>query len=487
MTIQKMIIHALNQQPDKIALSTENLDIKYHQLKKYINSFIYHFDKVSNKFVIVIMGKRINYALSLIGLLFSRLIFVPCSSDDDINITLKKIQEINAKSVLIDKFISKELMHNINKLNLDITYIEDILSLEVKSANPKEYLEEDPVYVYFTSGTTGTPKAILGKNQSLAHYVEWEINKFEINFQDKFAQITNVAFDPYLRDILVPICSGAQIYFPNDNFLLSINSFLKWLNSNNISIIHCTPIILNIIVKYIKDYHTLNSLKWIFLAGERPIISDITTCLSNSQNINFVNLYGPTESTMANMYYIIQRNIDYDEIPVGEPISDVKVLLKNKNGGDCKDNEIGEIYFESNYLSYGYLNYDNKSFIKTNLYKTGDLAIKTDKGYVLKGRNDNCIKIYGIKVNISEIEKTIEKIFPIQKSVILFYDSNLYAFILSDFQISYKKIVSELSKYFNKTIIPKFYINIDKWPVTKNGKIDYKKLEERINNHNKVK
>ena len=104
------------------------------------------------------------------------------------------------------------------------------------------YCQEDDIYIYFTSGTTGVPRAILGRNRSLLHFIHWEIRTFAVDKTWRFTQLTTPVFDAFLRDTLVPLCSGAAICIPgNKDIMLEPGKLTRWVQQSHIYLIHCVP------------------------------------------------------------------------------------------------------------------------------------------------------------------------------------------------------------------------------------------------------
>jgi non-ribosomal peptide synthetase component F len=122
------------------------------------------------------------------------------------------------------------IIEAIKKQNIEIIYIEDLLQKYLPTNIFPITNENDAIYIYFTSGSTGKPKAVLGRNQSLLHFIEWEKKEFNVSEGDIFAQMTSPVFDPYLRDIFTPLCSGAKIYLANRNVILVPRLFGNFLH-----------------------------------------------------------------------------------------------------------------------------------------------------------------------------------------------------------------------------------------------------------------
>ena len=127
-------------------------------------------------------------------------------------------------------------------------------------------------------------------------------------------------------------------------------------------------------------------------------------------------------------------------------------------------------------------NQSNKSFIKTNYsnevaYKTGDVAKFKENGELIYiGRNDNQIKIRGLRIELSEIENKILKLEKIQKCAVIYKKDNKNSYIIAFFtalkELDISDIRKELSRVLPTYMIPKYIIQIDEMPITANGKIN---------------
>ena len=206
----------------------------------------------------------------------------------------------------------------------------------------------------------------------------------------------------------------------------------------------------------------------------------------------FINVYGPTEITCNCTYHIIDRNRDYaDKIPIGIPFPNERIyLLNNENKLITVPNETGEICVGGTCLGLGYFNnkeQTEKAFIQnpTNekyidlIYRTGDLGYYNEhKELMFSGRKDFQIKYQGHRIELEEIDKALMNVENVIRSCTIFEEekSKLYGFYIGD--IDSKELHHKLKEILPIYMIPTKLIKMNEFPMTKNGKIDRKKLME---------
>ena len=125
---------------------------------------------------------------------------------------------------------------------------------------------DDPAYIFFTSGSSGTPKGVLGVHKGLSHFLAWQSRTFAVGSADRCAQLTNISFDVVLRDILMPLWSGATLCLPPAE--LPPERVLSWLGSEEITVVHAVPSSAHAWLAQAPPELSLPSLRWVFSAGE---------------------------------------------------------------------------------------------------------------------------------------------------------------------------------------------------------------------------
>ncbi|WP_143329023.1 non-ribosomal peptide synthetase, partial [Clostridium puniceum] len=127
---------------------------------------------------------------------------------------------------------------------------------------------------------------------------------------------------------------------------------------------------------------------------------------------------------------------------------------------------------------------DNPFELETKMYKTGDLARWLPDGNIeYLGRIDNQIKIRGFRIELGEIESQLSKVRGIKEAVVVSRNDDngekyLCAYITAEEELTITSVKEELSKKLPAYMMPGYIIQIDKLPLTSNGKIDRKALPE---------
>lgn len=450
----------------------------------------------------LMINNKIEYILSLIAVMKARCVFVPLDStyaDDRIE-NMLRIADV--KYVLTDSSNIRRL-EGITKASEDINYLlveeleKSAIGIHQEQSLP-EYSPEDKIYIYFTSGSTGLPNAVLGKNKSLLHFIQWEINEFHFNQVDKMSQFTISTNDAFLRDLFVPLLSGATLCIPPDNtVLLDHSKIVKWINESQLTVIHCTPSLFRVINAEQINAECYKTLNFIFMVGERIPMNILDQWFGLfGKRIHIINLYGSTETSLAKMYYDIKpEDTNRYGIPIGKPIEGAKAIILSENMQVCKPNEIGEIYIRTPYLTYGYYNNPSltaEKYIKNPfgtqendfIYKTGDygkILLNGDIEFI--GRTDRQIKIRGNRIELDEIEVIINRIEGIRSCAVKFFEGEsmgegaIAAYIVASHRFNEKELRAVLDKKLDRNMMPRYIIQIKEMPLSSSGKIDYKRLK----------
>lgn len=363
--------------------------------------------------------------------------------------------------------------------------------------------EDSPLYIYFTSGTTGVPKGIIGRNIGLYHFVCWEIRQFEIDENSVFSQFTPVCHDPFLRDIFTPLAAGACIAIPERREqLLDGNCLKQFVEEESISVIHATPSLFRLLLQ--SDSLTSGdfpALKYILLAGERlegRLLSGWYDLYG--ERVGIVNLYGPTETTLAKLFYCVKpSDADRAAIPIGKPMKGAQVLLLDEHMQLCVAGQEGHIYIRTPYGSLGYCNDEKQNeerFIpnpfgdgneEDKLFKTGDIGrILPDGNMEYIGRKDRQIKIRGFRVELNAVETALGSCPGITGCAVKAFSSEegslcIIGYYTGDREYEQGELSAHIGRLLPEYMCPSGFVRLEALPLTRNNKVDYDALEEPEN------
>ncbi|MBA0052853.1 non-ribosomal peptide synthetase [Streptomyces sp. AJS327] len=214
-------------------------------------------------------------------------------------------------------------------------------------------------YVFFTSGTTARPKAVLGRWSGLAHFVHWQRERFTIGPGDRIAQLTGVSFDVVLRELFTPLIAGATLCVPPVDVATRAGGVTGWLRRERITVLHAVP---SLAARWLSTAEpppaaatpaptaptTLGSTdvapRLTFFAGEPLTDTLVWRWRQRTGGGRVVNLYGPTETTLAKFWREVTEPVPGVQ-PVGRPLPGTEVRLVD-----------GEVWIRTPHRSHGYLN-----------------------------------------------------------------------------------------------------------------------------------
>jgi len=216
---------------------------------------------------------------------------------------------------------------------------------------------EAPCSIYFTSGSTGRPKAILGRLKGIDHYMRWEIGAVEAGPGTRVSQLASPAFDGFLKDAFVPLCSGGVVCAPESrDLILNATQLADWLDIEQIEVLHCVPSVFRALLNAELNNRYFAALRYVVLAGEALYPADVKRWLDIfGERIKLLNVYGPTETTVLKVAYEVKpEDVERPSIPIGKPLKGSAVVLINSRGQLCRGEAVGEIHIRSPYRSHGY-------------------------------------------------------------------------------------------------------------------------------------
>ena len=514
-----------------IAIVEEGQQLSYGDLNKESNQLAHMLVDLgikTNATVGVLLPSGAPLVSSLMACLKTGTTYVPLSTDfskskliqvmNDTNMTtlITNEEELNALTEIIN--VSFETIIQYGTSSEELPGTSDLIELQKTSCKVFKKVKESytatahqleaystenisidyPItnssYIFYTSGTTGKSKAIVGNQQSISQYINWHAKTFNITPASRFGQIAAVTFDASLKDILTALISGATLCIPSVKTKENMLMLSNWLAKENVNILQTVPSIFRLITDALNQQKIeLDTVEEVVLAGEKLYGSDVLAWRSiNGYKARLSNLYGLTETTvLKSCYHIPVGDLEAGAVlPVGKAIDDAMIAVINDSGLSMWG-ELGEVYIKSPYITKGYLDTElSKNLIVQNplvtdredlVCRTGDIGRYDSEGNLeLLGRIDDQIKLHGVRVDLDGIRGALLSVDGITQVELLLHEDNDHQGSLlcyySGTEINKAELRGILAEQLDRAYIPDFFIYQDEFPLTLNGKVDKRAL-----------
>lgn len=406
---------------------------------------------------------------------------------------------LERKKYMIDNSNSKYIISNLNCDFSNLILIDDISKMNLNQTFNEININSDSnMYLLYTSGTTGNPKAVTITHKNFHNYLIGMSREIDYNSKKSVLSIASISFDVFGYELWVTILNGLTLILATSD---EINDFIK-LNDlileHHINILYGTPSKILSLMSTNNCKDSFKLLTDIGIGGEvltQSFLSDLNLITS----ANIYNMYGPTETTVGCCCKKLSKTSKV--ITIGKPLANVKFYVLDKNLNICPPGVKGELYISGDGVSKGYFGKDDltkKAFLPNPfnpsliMYKSGDIVSWTKQGeLIFYGRADSQIKIRGYRIELSEIEAVLSNHRFIKSCAVINYSYNdrefLCAYYTSDFTIQNYELKSYLAKKLPYYMIPSYFIPLQTLPLNVNGKIDRKSLPSPFKNFKDTK
>ncbi|NQZ07284.1 MAG: amino acid adenylation domain-containing protein [Algicola sp.] len=352
---------------------------------------------------------------------------------------------------------------------------------------------ESIAYIMFTSGTTGEPKTVPIRHDSVANHIDDAITRYSLNSNDRILQFASLGFDISVEEIWGSLCSGATLVI-YDRSDLALDSFENVIAQQKITTLDLPTAYWHTWVGAQLSIDKLTSLQKIIVGGEAARPQALRKWREQLPNVQWFNSYGPTEATIVATVWQAPEHGDIpDFIPIGSPIQNVICLVLDGKQRLAPGGVTGELCIGGAGLTPGYFKrvdldheaFFNKSFNgKTyRLYRTGDRVHWDVDGQLLfDGRRDNQVKLRGYRIELSAVENELCQCQGVKQAHVAIQqpDSHpvlvAYVAVDSESKITTQQILDELRQRVPGYMVPSALAIMDKLPLSRNGKIDTTQL-----------
>lgn len=338
-------------------------------------------------------------------------------------------------------------------------------------------------YVLYTSGSTGRPKGVAIEHRSLCNLVAGQIEFLGLTRDARVLQVSSFSFDASISEIFMALCSGAALHFAPPGDLLVGDALAGMIERDAITHITLTPTVLDTL----GQHSTLESLKTLIVAGEAVSGASARRWAKGRR---LINAYGPTEvAVCATMYDCIEDRETAP--PIGRALPNVSVHVLDPSGRRVAEGETGEIFIGGAGVARGYLarpDLTAERFVPdpfsdqpgARMFKSGDLGrCLPDGNFEFRGRNDDQVKVRGIRLELGEIEAHLHAHADVESARVVLREDNAGHKRLVAYYVARPHATAPAAALRNyvsgllpEYMVPAAFVNVPELPLTPNGKLD---------------
>ncbi len=473
------------EHPDKTAVVFEGTAFTYRQLDEMSNSLAHllRSQGVGPGDIVPIISRRSHLILvSIFGILKAGAAYMPVDPTYPKDRVDYMLDLAGAKLALTLGYPGKLEIPSLELTELDLTG--NVLPL-VNRNTP-----EDLCYIIFTSGSTGQPKGVTLCHRNVMNYAAPNSHNLAVSFAASHAQsivsTTNIIFDIFVTESVMPLLNGLTVYFGSDSQVYSQKELAQLINGARVDMMQTTPTKMRSYMMDKENLSYLSGLKALILGGE-ALPADLYRELRANTQARIFNIYGPAETTV----WSTNAEVTSEDITIGHPIANTRVYILDSHQRPVPLGVAGELCIAGDGVGKGYLNRPDltgERFVAdpfvpgATMYRTGDLASWRDTGEIAYlGRIDTQVKIRGLRIELGEIESVMASFPGIQLAAVTDKRDEtgrqyLVGYYTSETEVDEKELRRILSGKLPKYMVPNYFLRLDAMPMTTSGKTDRKNL-----------
>lgn len=436
----------------------------------------------------IVGGPDNNLIIGILAIILADGVYVPLDMDAPANHHVALIEHSHIRHVIAT---DEEGCGHAESWGLDGVTFWDVDLL----AAPTEQVDiptltataEDPVYVMYTSGTTGEPKGAVIPHRAVLRLVIGN-ESLPLGADDTLIMTGSVAFDASTLEIFGMLLNGGKLVLADKQSIVEPALLGRLIRKHRATVMWLTVSVFNHIVASAPE--ELVGLERLYVGGERVHAHHVRTMHEVAPELRIINGYGPTENTTFTTVHPFESG--FDRVLVGKPIGNTSVRIVS---GDrtCGIREVGELVTWGDGVALGYLGAPDATaerfvdWVEGTVYRTGDIARWTHEGDIeLLGRigSDREVKIRGHRVQVEDVERLLQELDDVSDAVVVVQDTpagrRLHGFLVANRELDTRALQTALLADFPGYMMPSTLTQLAALPRTVNGKLDQRALFEIV-------
>jgi amino acid adenylation domain-containing protein len=495
-TLCDLFLDQRSRTPQNIAVSDGKNKLTYEELDRrssiLAGELLSKLGK-SDQYVVIHQERSVNIIVSIFGILKAGKAYLPIEPAVPRERKRIILNSVSASIIITDTqnlANSGELLED----KLSLINVDDLSSDLKADLGQQKINSKDIAYIIFTSGSTGVPKGVIVQHKPVINLIEWVNNTYGLNQNDILLNTASFSFDLSVYDVFGILSCGGCIRIATSEELSDPSALTDIIYEEKITFWDSAPATLKQLTPFFRKEDKKGSdLRLVFLSGDWIPLSLPGEIKSAFPNANVIALGGATEATVwSNFFEVRSINPSWKSIPYGRPIQNAKYYILNKALHPVPFGVVGDLYIGGEVLAFGYNDkkLSDKKFIQSpfekdkRIYYTGDKARFFQDGNIeFLGREDDQVKVRGYRIELADIESSLITYNGIDSVVVVAKgeqrgDKTLVAYLTGKLPLDITAIRSFLSKQLPAYMIPSYFVQLEKFPLTSNGKVNKKELPD---------
>lgn len=386
--------------------------------------------------------------------------------------------------------------------NCDVILVDTDLTVCAHRSSERpdaETADDNPVYVLFTSGSTGMPKGVLVGHGQLAAYLDGVLDRLGLTGEVDSVALSTLGTDLGNTALFLPLMTGGELRIVASCVSADAQALAELLAEESYDLIKITPSHLEAVIAVAEEPEKLMPRKALVLGGEPIGWGTYNLIQGFLGDCKLYNHYGPTETTVG---VLCGQVTDNDlagltsTVPLGRPMRHARAYVLDPQRRPLPVGVPGELWIGGSSVSQGYLTGTadvEERFIDdpfspvpgARMYRSGDKArLLPDLSVEFLGRVDRQIKVRGFRVELGEIEAVMRQHPRVTGSMVVFTGESMAAHLLGYLidtegsRGSAEWLREFLAERLPEFMIPAHFVALDAFPLTSTGKIDASMLPE---------
>ncbi len=480
---------------DGTALSFDDLNRQANRLARHLRSLGVGEDTP----VGILLDRSPRLAVAILGVLKAGGAYIPMDPDYPADRIRYMLSDAGA-SVLI---ATAELAALADGASLSHTVLlggPDTLPAGPDGDLPGAPRPQSAAYVVYTSGSTGQPKGVVVEHRSLATFAREVAGRLQLGAGDRFLQFASPGFDVLVEELFPAWVAGGAVVFPPDTASSLGMNLVDLIDRERVSVMELPAAYWHEWVRELDrtGRRLPGSFRLLIVGAERPLPERLT--MWQQLGVPLMHVYGITETTVSSTFFRLSPRApaeDLRHLPIGSALPSADLRVLDSRLRPVPPGGTGELYIRGVSLARGYLGRPGltaQRFVACpdpvypgeRVYRTGDLVRqRADGNLEFLSRVDTQIKIRGFRVEPAEIESAMGRHPQVAEAVVTVYepapgDKRLVGYLVA--QPRTRANVTDLRRFLAREIpgylVPSAFVQIEKLPLTANGKIDFDRLPE---------